>query len=425
MSISVVVGAGYGDEGKGGIVDFLVNERRASTVVRYCGGPQAAHTVNIPASDNTKAMKKVFHMLGSGTLRGADTLLTSDVLVSPEVLVSDMDAVRFHTGIFPRVSCDKGCDIIIPQDVAISRLFGRRHGTCGAGVNEAIQRSRYPLLDTKMGSALDIVARTVDSPAMKNYLRFRLLTLIGQHPEFNNNAASQSIEHKLLDAMNWVSGWCEEHGDGFLASLVKLYSRGIEFYTNRAYPLSAVFESSQGLLLDRQLGLLPHVTNAEVGVPRFAFECADQSPGGSMTVYYVMRTYMTRHGPGPLLHELDARPDHPAFRDSTNYENGMQGKLRFAPLNLDLISAAIQADMARVTCSLSGPVGIKYGVALTHCDALSFDGFQMYYRGQLLSPFGDTAVARLDNLCTFIKTATGLDVCITGSGPLSTDIKWA
>ena len=76
MRALITVGMGFGDEGKGATVDYLVRQQQASWVVRYSGGAQAGHNVELPeplANATTNELRHTFSQFGAGTLAGAGT----------------------------------------------------------------------------------------------------------------------------------------------------------------------------------------------------------------------------------------------------------------------------------------------------------------------------------------------------------------
>jgi hypothetical protein len=115
-----------------------------------------------------------------------------------------------------------------------------------------------------------------------------------------------------------------------------------------------VFEGAQGVLLDQNnKEFFPHVTHSNTGMKNVEILC-DQAGIAKKEIYYVSRTYLTRHGAGPL-------PGHdPAmsFEDDTNTPNPFQGAMRFAPLDTAALIARCKADAGRN----------EFKIVLTHCD---------------------------------------------------------
>ncbi|MBC9706769.1 MAG: adenylosuccinate synthetase [Enterococcus sp.] len=91
--IPIVIGLGFGDEGKGTIVDFLCQQRKTDYVIRFSGGPQTAHNV---VTDT--GLEHTFALFGSGTFQGAGTILTKHVLINPFNLIAEARALEEKTG---------------------------------------------------------------------------------------------------------------------------------------------------------------------------------------------------------------------------------------------------------------------------------------------------------------------------------------
>ena len=104
----LTVDLGFGDAGKGSIVDFLTREYRAHTVVRYNGGAQAGHRVVTPAG-----AEHVFAQFGSGTLAGAATHLSRFMLVEPLAMRAEADHLhRLGVDAFDRTTIDARARVI-------------------------------------------------------------------------------------------------------------------------------------------------------------------------------------------------------------------------------------------------------------------------------------------------------------------------
>src|SRR5262249_276861 len=118
-AVTLVAGLGFGDEGKGSIVDFLVRKTGARMVVRYNGGAQAAH--NVIANDGGRERHHTFAQFGSGTLAGADTLLSRFVHVNPLSLFSEarhLSTLGIHDPL-SRVHIERGAHVTTPFHVAL------------------------------------------------------------------------------------------------------------------------------------------------------------------------------------------------------------------------------------------------------------------------------------------------------------------
>ena len=162
----VVVGANFGDEGKGLAVDTIVARDPDATVIRFNGGAQAGHTV--VAEDGRR---HVFSHFGAGTLRGAATFLSRFFVVQPSIFVRE--AVELAgIGVNPVVFVDPDAQVTTPFDVFINQWVeetrgGTRHGSVGVGFGETIERAElgYPLAVRELGDdkcILEILTRIRD-----------------------------------------------------------------------------------------------------------------------------------------------------------------------------------------------------------------------------------------------------------------------
>ncbi|MEJ2125462.1 MAG: adenylosuccinate synthetase, partial [Alphaproteobacteria bacterium] len=131
-----VIGAAYGDEGKGLITDALVAScGAAATVVRFNGGAQAGHTVTLP-----DGRRHVFHHIGSGTLAGAPTFLSRFFVANPILLATEI-ANLAAMGFTPSIAIDPDAPVTTPFDMMINQFAetargSGRHGSCGLGFGE-------------------------------------------------------------------------------------------------------------------------------------------------------------------------------------------------------------------------------------------------------------------------------------------------
>lgn len=134
----IVGGLGFGDEGKGTIVDYLTREYNAKLIVRFNGGPQAAHHVVTP-----EGITHVFSQFGSGTfVPGVNTYISPRVVFDPLALIKESVALKEKGIQYPlrRLFVNKDCLIVTPFHKIISRMLEtarkEKRGTCGKGVGE-------------------------------------------------------------------------------------------------------------------------------------------------------------------------------------------------------------------------------------------------------------------------------------------------
>lgn len=333
MKAKVVIGSSFGDCGKGVLTDYLCAQNEdARMVVRFNGGAQAGHTVVTP-----EGQRHVFHHVGSGAFCGIPTFLSQYFVCNPILFIQELDQLS-ALGIHPTVYAHPNClittfaDMMINQIVENARALGSagRHGSCGVGFHETLNRSEIRQLKITMSdlwNGCTNLSRQLDEICSK-YAKFRTgqVLQIGSHENFITTCRTFANYVKPLG----IEGIHKKVGDGTI-----------------------IFEGAQGLLLDQNnKEFFPHLTHSNTGMKNVTELCRQ----GGITekeIYYVSRTYLTRHGAGPL-------PGHDplmSFEDNTNLSNPFQGSLRFAPLNPDSLRTRCQKDCES-----------DFKLVLTHCD---------------------------------------------------------
>lgn len=328
MRARVVIGANFGDEGKGFMTDYLCAHEGAGMVVRYNGGAQAGHTVVTPTGG-----RHVFRHFGSGTLCGVSTFLSQFFVCNPLVWARELTELS-KLGQIPILYAHPNClvttfaDMMINQKLEDARGAGR-HGSVGAGFNETLTRSKINNLKITMANLWN------DAP-----LEARLIEICGRYAEFRTGAP-------IVDPGGMIANYIAVCRD-FAANVHPL---GI------AQCPDPVFEGAQGLLLDQDNKVFfPHLTHSHTGMRNIDILC-EQAAIAQRTIYYISRSYLTRHGAGPLPGE-DPRM---AYSDDTNMEHPYQGRLRFAPLDVGGLFKRCKADAA----------SRSFKLVMTHCDQLA------------------------------------------------------
>lgn len=330
MKARVVIGANYGDEGKGLIVDYLCATEGAGVVVRFNGGAQAGHTVVTP-----DGLRHVFHHVGSGAFCGVPTFLSKYFVVNPIVFFREMDELKTKLVEPPVVFADPQCKVTTFADMIINQRKEdkrgiKRHGSVGLGLHETMQRSQLPSMCITMA---DLWNRP------KNF-RDRLAESCGKWAEYRTGAVIERADEMIE---KFIAG-CDQFAE-------HVHPAGI------GQCKDPVFEGAQGLLLDQDnKASWPHVTHSKTGMHNVRALCA-QMGITEITAYYVSRTYLTRHGAGPLPGEDDTLQ----HADDTNLAHAYQGPLRFAPLNINELYDRAMRDSTGVN---------NARLVFTHCDQL-------------------------------------------------------
>lgn len=337
-TFKVVIGNGYGDEGKGLITDYLA--RSNSLVVRFSGGGQAGHTVVTP-----DGRRHVFRHVGSGSFRGAATHLSRHFLFDPITLKNEIKALN-QLGVFPQITVDPSARVVTPWDILLNQRTEEargavRHGSCGQGIGEAMRRNLYSPVRFVVADLLSTEAHSREKmSAVESYVKAQLKERNLRLPEGEEAAWWAEIAQQALLFSPLVQIWPDD-------SVISEYS-------------DIIFEGSQGLLLDAEYGVFPHVTFARTGLTNIA----ELIPRGDteLHVFFVSRSYMTRHGAGSLEDEYSTRPDF-IQKDATNETNAWQGDFRYAPYNNRLLSWA-----RRRAINDSRLTKVRAHVVTTHLD---------------------------------------------------------
>jgi adenylosuccinate synthase len=332
MRAKAVIGASFGDEGKGLTVDYLCSRGDAGVVVRFNGGAQAGHTVVTP-----DGRRHVFKQVGSGAFMGVPTFLSKYVSVNPIALFMELKKLdEIH--VVPELFASPECLVTTFADMVINRRLedargAGRHGSCGMGIGETIERSLVPELKITMAdiySGMNLEPKLAE--ICDKYARFR--------------TGKPVDEPKMADAFLKACKALPE----------AVFPAGIGQCEN------PVFEGAQGLLLDsHNTEYFPHVSRSRTGMHNVRKLCAAAGIN-EIDVYYVTRTYLTRHGAGPLPGE-DPKL---SYADDTNTDNTYQGGLRFAPLDIKALEDRVVAEVKKDPNGF----GINYSIVATHRDQL-------------------------------------------------------
>jgi len=275
----VVVGAQWGDEGKGKLVDVLAE--RADWVVRYQGGANAGHTVQIGGRSF------VLHQIPSGILHpGVRCAIGNGVVLDPDTLFEEIDElVRDGVDVEGRLYVSDRAHLVLPYHklVDCESAASRAIGTTGRGIGPAYE---------------DKVARR----------GIRVQDL--RHPERLRELVGAGIAHANAQLTAFGS---DKRAD--VESTVSLLERlaprllpladdvGLAVYRARKAGAAVLLEGAQGSLLDVDLGTYPYVTSSNTTAGGAAIG-AGLAPRSLDAVLGVVKAYTTRVGNGPLPTEL-------------------------------------------------------------------------------------------------------------------------
>jgi len=339
MSGVVVVGAQWGDEGKGKIVDWL--SHRADVIVRFQGGHNAGHTLVI----GNKTFK--LHLLPSGVVRGGKlSVIGNGVVVDPWQLLTELDGMAkegVSLGPDDLILADNAC-LILPWH---RDLDAAREGALGDAKIGTTKRGIGPAYEDRVGRRAIRVADLTDPAAFD----LKIERLLAHHR-----------------ALRVGLGLDEPDGDALKAELLAIAPKILPFAQPVWKKLAdsvhlgrrILFEGAQGVMLDVDHGTYPFVTSSNV-VAGAAAAGSGVGPGAISYVLGLAKAYTTRVGAGPFPTEQNNEVGQ--LLGERGHEFGTTtGRARRC--------GWFDAVMVRQACATSGVTGI----ALTKLDVL--DGME-------------------------------------------------
>ena len=290
MANVVVIGAQWGDEGKGKIVDWL--SERADIVVRFQGGHNAGHTLVIGG------VTYKLSLLPSGLVRpGKLSIIGNGVVLDPWHLVEEISGLRsqgVHVGP-DNLKIAENATLILPLHRELDQLReasagGQKIGTTGRGIG--------PAYEDKVGRR---AIRVQDLRNLQN-LGPKIDRLLVHHNALRRGLGQQEIDKKaLIEELSAVSPKVLPYVDTVWDTLDKARRAGKRI----------LFEGAQGALLDIDHGTYPFVTSSNT-IAAQAATGSGMGPGAIGTVLGLAKAYTTRVGSGPFPTELigpDGQPD--------------------------------------------------------------------------------------------------------------------
>lgn len=327
----LLAGLGYGDEGKGATVDYLVRQHNAKAVVRYNGGPQAAH--NVVTDDGRH---HTFAQWGSGTFNpGVLTYLSRFMLFNPFNMVKEGDHL-VGLGVpdaFDRLYVDRDAPVVTPYHRAANRVREQargvgRHGSCGLGIGETM----IDLIE--LGPEAIYVKDLTNASVLRRKLeqvRERKVKALQEAIYILNGGGNVSAELEILLDSGFISTLVEDYQE--VSKLFQTVDGGFLAEVLKKGPV--VFEGAQGVLLDQTYGFQPYTTWTDITYNNAEKLLQDSMFTGEVSKVGVLRAYATRHGAGPFTTEDDFLTA--TYPDLHNGIGEWQGSFRVG--NFDLVAA--------------------------------------------------------------------------------------
>ncbi len=301
----IVIGLGFGDEGKGITTDFLCSQHPEAMVVRFSGGQQAAHTV---VYENEKHVHSSFC---SGALRGNFSYFSEHCTIHPSLLYNEQKELEIKRG-NTKLYIHPLAKVTTPFDVWSNRNNAKNleHGSCGKGIGATMKRNEGPY---KL-YAIDLIGP-------KSLFIEKLKNIANYYGIIDNQELKDDVAY-FLESVNAVDWRIKDY------SFLKQYE-------------TIIFEGSQGVLLDMNHGVFPNVTYANT-TAKNAIEICKQLQIEDIETFYVSRSYVTRHGNGWMLEEEELTLKN--NEEETCVYNEYQKHLRFGKLNVELLLHAKNID---------------------------------------------------------------------------------
>jgi adenylosuccinate synthase len=300
---TVIVGAQWGDEGKGKIVDLLAQD--SDVVCRYQGGPNAGHTIVV--GDDTYKIRA----LPSGIVRGKPCVIGNGCVVDPEVLIAELDEFESRGHSTAEVYLSGNAHLIMPWHLAIDQASERRLGKLAIGTTKRgigpCYADKAMRLGIRVQDILDpkILRQKIEVALAEKNLwlvrvyesePFDLETVAAQYERY-----AQRLRPYVTDTSLYVDGILRQGKD-------------------------VLFEGAQATLLDLDHGTYPFVTSSNPVAPNAA---TGVGVGANRIdrVIGVAKAYVTRVGEGPFPSEIEG-PDQDRMRELGREYGTVTGRSR-------------------------------------------------------------------------------------------------
>ena len=350
MIVKVIIGANYGDEGKGLMTDYFsaIASKRNENCIVICtnGGSQRGHTVVTPSNH-----RHIFSHFGAGTFENASTYFPKYYILNPLNFSLEYKELSKY-GLKPQTFFNKECLWSTPYDMIANQVLeesrgDKKHGSCGIGIWETILRNQ-------MKNSIDILHFHYLSYAqkkdylmdVKKYFSERIAEITKEKIPIKWQSVFNSeklIENFIIDVAFFI-----EHSRLATDEIIYDYS-------------NVIFENGQGLLLDQNQGEKIHTTQSNTGMQNITEFLKKLRKPDEIEVCYVTRTYLTRHGAGPFESECNIDEIGQDIVDLTNKTNPHQGMLRYGRLCLAELKKRVFDDYKK-------DANTMISLAVTHTD---------------------------------------------------------
>lgn len=344
----IIVGANYGDEGKGTVTAHYAKHSANALNILTNGGAQRGHSIVSEHGSHT------FQHFGSGTYYGAANYYSRFFILNPMQFAKEYEALVVKPSVIYR---HEDCRWTTPYDMmanAITEELQKRHASCGMGIWNTIKRYRETGTRS-FDSFCDLPVRMqIEEMYMVKAYYDRKITI----PELWKHVwDSQTLIANFLYDCKFMREHTTPNKDKDVGMLAGIYK-------------DLIFENGQGLLLCDTGKDTADTTPSDTGLKNAISILKDmgvmdengKAVGDSIiTAHYVTRPYLTRHGDGGMENESKrAIISDGVAEDRTNHYNQYQGIFRYGKLDIGSLKERIEANAGI----------IPYEIELTHCDEM-------------------------------------------------------
>ena len=319
MRTIAVIGKNFGDEGKGFTCSRLASSLKNALIIKHNGGGQAGHTVEDPKGK----WRFIHHQIGAGAEYHVSTLFADSFMPDLFQLGKEVKAFTELFGFQPILYSEKNARVTTVDDVLLNMgaevARGKnRHGSCGMGIEECVQRNAagYGITVEELAgwTKQDLLDRLKQIRKEYTERRAKILRIYSSNP-YNEMLYNETVLENFVEEV--------KKNVKFL-TLVDADRKWLEKFQN------LIFETGQGLLLDQDYeDYAPHLTSSKTGIHNSVIFLEKRGLFLDEAIY-VTRPYVTRHGNGPLPCEVDPSELPGVGEDLTNRPNEWQGTLRYA-----------------------------------------------------------------------------------------------
>ena len=278
----IVVGAQWGDEGKGKVIDLLTNQ--AEAVVRFQGGHNAGHTLVI------NGQKTVLHLIPSGIFNDAKCIIGNGVVLHIRTLLEEIKSLQTkNINIENKLLISSQCPLILPThillDEARENALGKKAiGTTGRGIGPAYEDK----VARRAVHLMDLLDPVIFKQKLSNLMSYHNFILENLYQEKTEDP--EKVEDLWLSFADTIKP--------FVTDTTNVINTMLKNKSN------VLFEGAQGSMLDIDHGTYPYVTSSNT-VAGAASTGTGIGPGAFNKILGITKAYTTRVGSGPFPTELN------------------------------------------------------------------------------------------------------------------------